>query len=447
MFLGFTLAAVALSTGSKGTVMASLGVPLLAVGVPIFDTMLAIWRRSVRKAFPEVHGNTQNGGVMHFDMDHLHHRLIRSGLNQRHAAFLLYLANAALVVVGLASLLFSSHAVGIFLIAFVVGTYVVIRHVAYVELWDSGAAIVQGVRSVSHPVLAVILYPIIDCILLGSALLISTIVCEITINPENLSNALYRWFYIGMPISCGISFIALFFSKTYSKVWSRSRPAEFVYLGFAIVAGVIINVAIQLMLFRGIPTQSFLLEQFLFCSLAISFLAGFRAMPGAVHDLMSVEKDPVPEEEEKRLLVYGAGGRGLLYLKNRFADHVPPRRTAERVIGFVDDDRNLRNRVVHGYKVIGGLRDLTRMLQRGEVDEVVLASNLPEKRIARLISLAQKYGARVVEWKPISTCLVESPQLNDLSLAILKEYPTPEALITSEEEKKALVKPASVVNG
>jgi hypothetical protein len=43
----FSLASIAIATGSKGTFLASLGVPLLAVGIPVFDTILAIWRRSM----------------------------------------------------------------------------------------------------------------------------------------------------------------------------------------------------------------------------------------------------------------------------------------------------------------------------------------------------------------------------------------------------------------
>ena len=49
LFLGFTLAALSISTNSKASFMAGLGVPMLAVGVPLFDTLLAVWRRSMRR--------------------------------------------------------------------------------------------------------------------------------------------------------------------------------------------------------------------------------------------------------------------------------------------------------------------------------------------------------------------------------------------------------------
>src|SRR5207244_1880862 len=48
MFLGFTLGLVSLQTFTKGTFFLSLSIPLLVLGVPIYDALLAIWRRSMR---------------------------------------------------------------------------------------------------------------------------------------------------------------------------------------------------------------------------------------------------------------------------------------------------------------------------------------------------------------------------------------------------------------
>ena len=48
MYLGFTLSTLPLLTKAGDSFFVSLGVPLLAMGVPIFDTSLAIIRRTVR---------------------------------------------------------------------------------------------------------------------------------------------------------------------------------------------------------------------------------------------------------------------------------------------------------------------------------------------------------------------------------------------------------------
>jgi len=108
MFLGFVLAAVALNTGAKGTAVATIVVPLLALGVPILDTALAIWRRATRRVLgmTKLDGSqTSNARIFQADMDHVHHRLIRSGLSQRAATTWLYVLGIALAGTGLLSMI------------------------------------------------------------------------------------------------------------------------------------------------------------------------------------------------------------------------------------------------------------------------------------------------------------------------------------------------------
>lgn len=408
MFLGFTVSAISLGTSSKGTLLASIGVPLLAIGIPIFDTLLAIWRRSVRRAFPELTGR-QAGGVMHFDMDHLHHRLIRSGLTQRRVALMLYFTNAMLVFVGLASLLFAQQAWGIFVIAFVVGAYVIARHVAYVELWDSGVALIEGFRAPSNPVLAVLLYPIVDLVLLAGAFLTAVLVCSIG-QPAALplSTLLCDWFF-ATPVVCGVPFITLFLTQTYSRVWSRARIGEFVFLAFSVCAGVLLAWGAA----HIIPLGGHVLsaaEWMLYGSLALAFITGIRGLPRAMNDVLSFVGRKLASSQPEatpNVIVYGAGYRGILYLSLLSRDSVKNRSPkAQAILGLIDDDRNLRGRFVHGYRVLGGLRDLIASLRSGKVREVVLTAPLSEKRLARLKKICQETRTSLFEWKPVSRCLV-----------------------------------------
>ena len=96
MFLGLCIATLPLVSGSRKELVASLGMPLLAMGVPIFDTMLAIWRRSVRSLMPQpLRGMGGRVRVMQPDRDHLHHRLLRQTMNQRSVAVMLYTISVA----------------------------------------------------------------------------------------------------------------------------------------------------------------------------------------------------------------------------------------------------------------------------------------------------------------------------------------------------------------
>jgi UDP-GlcNAc:undecaprenyl-phosphate GlcNAc-1-phosphate transferase len=78
-FLGLSLAAVSLLENRKGTATVTLLFPLVAMAVPLADSLIAFVRRLV-------------GGqpVFRADSEHIHHRLLRLGLSQRNAVLVLW---------------------------------------------------------------------------------------------------------------------------------------------------------------------------------------------------------------------------------------------------------------------------------------------------------------------------------------------------------------------
>lgn len=84
-FLGFVLAAISIEGAMKGAATLAIAIPVLALGLPIFDTTFAIIRRAV------------NGKpIMEADKGHLHHRLLALGLSQKQVVLTLYAASAFL---------------------------------------------------------------------------------------------------------------------------------------------------------------------------------------------------------------------------------------------------------------------------------------------------------------------------------------------------------------
>lgn len=79
LFLGFVLAAIAVQGALKSATVIALAVPILALGLPILDTFLAIVRR-FRNGSP----------IFQADRQHLHHRLLERGLSHRQAVLFLY---------------------------------------------------------------------------------------------------------------------------------------------------------------------------------------------------------------------------------------------------------------------------------------------------------------------------------------------------------------------
>lgn len=79
MFLGFALAALSVEGLLKSTLALAFIIPVVVLGLPVFDTALAIHRRW-RQGLP----------VSGADSDHLHHRLLRLGFSHREAVLAMY---------------------------------------------------------------------------------------------------------------------------------------------------------------------------------------------------------------------------------------------------------------------------------------------------------------------------------------------------------------------
>jgi len=79
-FLGFALAAVSVEGAFKSATLVGLLVPILILGLPIFDTVYNIGRRLM------------SGKPVHVaDRGHTHHRLLAAGLSQKQTVLVMYL--------------------------------------------------------------------------------------------------------------------------------------------------------------------------------------------------------------------------------------------------------------------------------------------------------------------------------------------------------------------
>ncbi len=84
-FLGFILATISIQGTLKSVTAIALAIPILVLGLPIFDTAFAITRRIV-------HGRP----IGEADRGHIHHRLLDMGISHRMSVIILYVISATL---------------------------------------------------------------------------------------------------------------------------------------------------------------------------------------------------------------------------------------------------------------------------------------------------------------------------------------------------------------
>ena len=79
MFLGFTIASSSVMSATKSSTLVGLALPVLVLGIPIFDTLFSMLRRFLERR-----------SIFTPDRSHFHHKLLDLGLKQRHAVIVIY---------------------------------------------------------------------------------------------------------------------------------------------------------------------------------------------------------------------------------------------------------------------------------------------------------------------------------------------------------------------
>ena len=81
-FLGYTISIIAILGVAKTYTLAVIILPLIVLGLPIFDTLWAIIRRLIK--------GKSIKAIFKADKGHLHHRIVAKGFSQKQAVLILY---------------------------------------------------------------------------------------------------------------------------------------------------------------------------------------------------------------------------------------------------------------------------------------------------------------------------------------------------------------------
>jgi hypothetical protein len=362
---------------------------LLALGVPIFDTFLALWRRSVRAALPENIG-TGIKGVMQPDRSHLHHRFLDAGFSQRKVAGILYGITALLVLVGFVAIFASHHnrASGVFLLAFLVMASVVARRLDSVELWDTGRLLSTSIRRdrITQRLRFLILIAW-DALSLVTAWWLAHAATRASFTSVTLRTTTL--------CVIGPSFLAIAFAKGYRRVWSQASLIAFVWLVAVLFLGALASGSLLYVLYghqSGIDSRLFF-----YASLASLFVVGFRTLPilGKEARYVLERRRSLANPKAIRALACCGGARfQQLYreqLRLRGRDRIV-------IVGILQDTLILRHRFLVGHPVFGTFEDLPWVAKEQRIGLLIITEQIPSGRRKFILDTAKELGIPVIEW-------------------------------------------------
>lgn len=222
---------------------------------------------------------------------------------------------------------------------------------------------------------------LIDIFLLNISLVVSIFLKydQLQITNKNVNFLIYF----------NISFCIIYFIlKIYNNSWRFSGTSE--YMSLVALSSTVVILSYILRAFLKLDTKSSLYFEtwiiFTFLLIVSRFLMFLTRMKGITRKDMNLEN----------VLIYGAGESGVLLVKeSRINPNFP-----YSIIGFLDDNPNKKGGKVYGLKVLGGLEDVEKIVEKNDVSKIIIS--MPS-----------------VEQSKISNILKELNKLKDISVKIL----------------------------
>jgi UDP-N-acetylmuramyl pentapeptide phosphotransferase/UDP-N-acetylglucosamine-1-phosphate transferase len=396
MFVGFMISILPLVYQAPNSFVVSIGMPLLAMGIPIFDVILAIIRRSVRK-FLGGEG-CASGEIMTADTDHIHHRVFRrSNSNQSRASLFFYLLTFCAVGMGFISMIMQSRSAGLWLAATTLAGFVVFKSLMEVELVDIGRlfTIAAHRRDVSLTGKAVRLATCFS-VFVDTALLFAVFFLMrhlLGLGDEFQPAKMWK---MGLLWSSFVFFSDVAFG-IYRVYWPRAVFLNFVIMFIAngigaMLAGSITFYAVDLPMHAIIVfSAGYSLASFV-CMAAIRTIRPFLRELAYASRVRSMKN----RKDVKRILVYGGGLRYLYFRRELIRNDTACSRV---VVGIVDDNIAIKGKRIGNVPVLGTVECLENFVVEKNVTDVVIACELEPERLSSVVERCRAAGVAVCKFK------------------------------------------------
>jgi UDP-GlcNAc:undecaprenyl-phosphate GlcNAc-1-phosphate transferase len=399
-FLGFILSVLPLLGGLKGPTTLVIIVPILALGLPIMDTALSMFRRLLKSLHIMEVDRDKNVVKLFFidgwsifraDRGHIHHRLVQMGFTQRKAVVFLYVISLFLGGLAFSSIYFKNINYALFLATIGIASYIGIRKLGYTEI--------QFLRNGA-------LLPLFDApgfnfkilrIFVDMGLVALSYYLAFLLRFEGeFDPSIKEYYLMTIPLVLPVKLGIFYCSSLYKGAWRYTGVSDLIKILKAVVFGCIAS-ALLLWIIPGygIVSRAALIIDF---NLLFFFVIGERSSFRILEHLYLSKN-----RRGRKVLIYGVG-KGSVHALNEFIynpqlDLCP--------VGFIDEDQRNQDKQVNGYPVLGSLDSLESILKSNSISEIIVTSeNISEEKLERLSEICSSHD---VSLRRFQTRLEEIP--------------------------------------
>ncbi len=402
LFIGFALAVLSIQGSTKGSTVFSILVPILALGVPIMDTLLAMLRRILK---PLTHRQSLRTslrarlqGMFVPDRRHIHHQLLERGLSHREAVFVLYTVSCTF---GLCAFLVTAGSMNSSLILAGMGLVaaVAVRKLGYKEmaLLRNGLLLRLYKKTFVKHVVSQVLLDVVS--INGAFLLACTVASEGGLHLPDWRASAFALILLSL---CQLALF--FFGGLYRRTVALLGLGDLLQIVKAVLAGALgaaCAVWILPAFYATTHIALFVVLEFYFLS---TLVIGSRV---AFHAMNYIARREV--KDGRKALIYGADDSGMMTLQRLLSQDRSENGDGASIVpvGFLDENPEMEGKYLDGYPVFGGHWKLRRLVNRMDIDEIVLANtNFTRATFQRVKKIAEEHNVSIrvsrLEFEPVT---------------------------------------------
>jgi len=384
-FLGFILSVLSLQGSLKGSTTIAILIPIIALGLPIMDTLLAMLRRLLKSL--HIMEVDQEKNVVKFfylngwsmfkaDREHIHHRLLQIGFTQKKAVMILYGVSLILGGLALSSVYFQNINYALLLTVIGVASYIGISKLGYseVQILSNGALLpLFNTPVVNRRTLRVFV---------DMAITSFSYYFAFWLRNEGNFAPVKDYYLSTLPLVLMTKTIIFYLVGLYKGAWRYTNISDLMRMVRAVVLGCISS-ALLLWLIPGfgIASRAALIIDF---NLLLFFVVGARSSFRILEHLQATKN----HLQDKNTLIYGVGRGGV----NALREFINNPRLGLSPIGFIDDDLRNQGKQVNGYPVLGTIDSIEKVLENHSISEVIVSSDeIPKEKIDRLSTICNSH--------------------------------------------------------
>lgn len=375
LFLGFLLAILSLKSSTKSSTGFALLVPILALGLPIMDTLLSMIRRFLRSFMA---GRTNPETMVHRlrsmfqpDSSHIHHRLINRGLSHRNAVILLYVVSCFLGVGAFSITVFNDYIGSLVLVVVAAATVIGVRQLRYREMQVLQNGVLLPLYD--KPILRVESFQVFFDI----AVIIASFTFALLLTSSVDLGISSTRYLLGMVTAVAATQLMVFwmtgmYRRTF-RIYGIGDVLRTMRGVLAAVAAVAVIFFVFAQPFTHVQLTALIID-FFFLGL---FVVGFRISFHVLQFLSSFRG----AENGTKVVIYGADPNGIMLLNRILEAGVE----TWNPIGFLDDNPELEGKYINGYPVFGSHWQLPKLFREHAIDQVVICSeNIKPEALRRI---------------------------------------------------------------